>query len=149
MQRLTDALVRLDGWEGRLAAVLKAARTQPYVLGQHDCFSTACAVIHALTGRDFWTDWGGTYSSRQQALKRLVEFAGQSSPEVFTVAFTRLFGAAPEAMVHAQRGDIAEFVDATGEPHLGVVSGAHVLVLGEHGLASVPRTACRHVWRIG
>jgi hypothetical protein len=135
---------RLDGWEGRLAAVLKGARTRPYVLGTHDCFRVACAAVQALTGVDHWPDWAGRYSTRREALRLIAAYGG-----TFTGAYSRLFGSEPVAMSFAQRGDIAEYIDPTGEAHLGVMNGASVLVLGADGLFGVGLFDCRHAWRIG
>lgn len=136
---------RLDGWEARLAEVFKAASAEPYVLGQHDCFSVACAAIKALTGADHWPAWQGTYSTQREALRRIVEFDERG----FTAAFSRLFGVLPMAMENARRGDIAAFVDPRGMPHLGIVTGVSVAVLGEQGMLHVNRSACAHVWMIG
>ena len=134
----------MPGWEARLATVLRQAARAPYVLGEHDCFRVACAAVEALTGVDHWEAWRGTYATRAQALRRIVEY----HPDGFTAAFSRLFGGAPEPLAYAQRGDIAEFADGR-EQHLGIVCGATVAVLGETGLVHIPRSACAHAWSIG
>ena len=136
--------MRREGWELRLVAVIEAARQKPYALGTHDCFSFACQAVHALTGIDHWPQWEGRYTTRREALKLLAEYG-----RTFTDSFTRLFGVEPASMPFAMRGDIAEYVDARGEAHLGVVIGVGVAVLGEAGLMFLPRVACRHAWRIG
>jgi hypothetical protein len=136
--------MRIDGWELRLVQVIEGARGRAYVLGEHDCFRLACSVVEALTGVDHWADWGGRYSTKREALVLLADYGG-----TFTDAFSRLFGVEPSPIAMAHRGDIAEYQDATGEKHLGVVIGAEVAVLGETGLLFVRRSACRHAWRIG
>ena len=136
---------RLQGWESRLAAIVEAARSTPYKLGEHDCFRFACAAVEALTGADIWTTWAGRYRTRREALRRIHEFGGGG----FTEAATRLFGG---PLVHpglARRGDVLEYEDAAREQHLGVCVGAHVAVLKDSGLAFVPLHECRHGWRVG
>jgi hypothetical protein len=136
---------RLAGWEDRLASVIEQAREQPYKLGEHDCFRLSCRVIEALTGRDLWPQFAGSYGgSKWQALRRIAEFGGD-----FTAAASKLFGCLPRAMPAARRGDLCEFVDMDGEQHLGVLIGTHVAVLGPEGLAFAPREICSHCWRIG
>lgn len=136
--------MRLDGWEKRLADIVEAARAHPYQLGQHDCFRLACAVVEALTGVDHWPAWEGKYTTKREALALIAQYGS-----TFTDAATKLFDVEPIAMNFAHRGDIAEIVDPSGEKHLGVVIGAHVVALGEKGVAFLPRSACRHAWRIG
>lgn len=151
------SVVRIQGWEGRLAGAIAAGR-RPYKLGEHDCFRFACAAVEALIGVDLWAPWAGRYRTKRQALRLLKQYAGEAALElgmpygsanVFTLAFSRLFGAAPEAIARAQRGDVAEYVDGAGEQHLGIVNGARVVVLLESGLGDVPRSSCAHAWRIG
>lgn len=135
---------RLPGWESRLAAALDDARARPYALGEHDCFRVACAAVEALTGVDHWSHWGGTYRTPRQALARIVAFGGD-----FEHAFSRLFGGELQPMSAARRGDIALYVDAAGDRHLGVVVGAQVAALGEHGVVPLKRGECVGCWRIG
>jgi hypothetical protein len=137
-------LERLAGWESRLAAVVDAARPRAYQLGAHDCFRFACQAVEALTGVDLYAPWAGQYRTKRQALRLLARYGGD-----FTGSFSRLFGSAPGPIAKARRGDIAEFVDAAGEQHLGLVYGAVVIVLREQGLDAVRRSSCAHAWRIG
>jgi hypothetical protein len=135
---------RLDGWEARLAVLFKDAHQKPYVLGQHDCFSFACAAVLALTGVDLWSQWAGAYSDRRGALRAIATYGGN-----FTDAASKLFGSAPVPMHRAMRGDICEYRDREGEKHLGVVDGSHCTVLGEHRVGTLPRSDFEHAWRIG
>jgi hypothetical protein len=135
---------RLSGWEDRLAEVIAQARTKSYRLGEHDCFRLACAVVEALTGRDLWSPWAGTYTSKREALRRILEFSTD-----FTTAASKFFGVEHEPMPLARRGDVCEFRDPLGEQHLGIVLGVNVALLGPEGLRYLPRDACAHAWRIG
>lgn len=138
------ALSRIPGWEARLAETIEAARYEPYALGKHDCFRLACSVVQALTAADLWPQWAGRYATKREALRRIAEFNAGG----FTAAAVQLFGADPVPMNHAHRGDLAEYSDEKGQ-HLGIVLGASVALLVEEGLKFLPRSACRHAWRIG
>lgn len=137
--------VRLEGWEGRLAGVVEAARHVPYQLGEHDCFRFACAVVEALTGIDRWPEWAGRYTTRREALRCIHAYGGAG----FTEAGSKLFGGAPVPASKARRGDVLEFVDPFDEKHLGVCVGAEVAVLADGGLRFVRLSQCAHAWRVG
>lgn len=136
--------MRLEGWEGRLAAALEAVRARPYRIGESDCFRLACAVLEALTGTQRWPEFAGRYRTKGQARRLLWQHGGS-----FDAAFSWFFGADPVPGAQARRGDVVKFVDERGEAHLGVCVGADVAVYGEAGLVFVPRRSCGHAWRVG
>lgn len=136
--------MRQQGWEARLAQVIEAARHARYELGVHDCFRVACAAIEALTGEDRWPVFAGRYATKRQALRLIAQYGRD-----FDAAFTWFFGALPLDVKLARSGDILKFVDSAGEAHLGVLVDSKVAVLGEEGLAFVPRAACACCWRVG
>lgn len=142
---------RRDGWEARLADVIERARAKSYVLGEHDCFRVACAAVEALTGVDLWPQWAGRYRTRREAADLIARYAWKAGAgrgaDLFTAAFSRLFGTEPVPVKLARRGDILEYVDR--EPHLAVCMGRAAAALGERGLRFVPVENCRHAWRIG
>lgn len=138
-------MMRLEGWESRLAAVIEAARHERYELGRHDCFRVVCRGVQALTGIDLWAPWAGTYRTRAQSLRRIAEYGGGS----FDAAFSRLFGVEPVDRALARRGDVVKYVDQEGVPHLGLCNGASVAVLAEEGLTFMELSACSSCWRIG
>jgi hypothetical protein len=135
---------RREGWETRLAEVIEWARSQRYVLGEHDCFRVACAAVEALTGEDRWTQWRGRYSTKREALALLARYGAS-----FDDAFDWVFGSDRVDARMARRGDIVSFATTDGEKHLGVCVGAEAAVLGAEGLIFVPLSACRCCWRIG
>ncbi len=136
---------RLEGWERRVEDVIQAAESEPYVLGQHDCFKVACQAVEALTGVDLWSEWAGRYSTQREALKLIAEYGGGT----FDDAFSRLFGVElDDNPLFARRGDVLKF-ERDGVPHLGVCRGRGVVVLGENGLMKIPLRACAGVWKIG
>jgi hypothetical protein len=127
-----------------LAQVLEDARHKPYVLGEHDCFRVACAVVQALTGVDHWPMFCG-YNTKREALLRIAAYGG-----TFRAAGDRLFGvASSELVLHARRGDIAALADLAGELHLGVVTGTHIWGVSGAGVVQVPVTKAQYAWSIG
>lgn len=136
--------MRLEGWEGRLAAVLAAAQGHAYELGTHDCFRVACHAVEALTGIDRWPEFAGKYSTRREALRLIARYGAS-----FETAFDWFFGAAHVNPRFGRRGDIAGYLDSTGEKHLGVVLGEETAVLGAAGLLHAPTLDCLCAWRIG
>ena len=141
---MTD-LLRLDGWEGRLADVVANAHSQPYRLGQWDCLRFTCSCVHALTGIDFWPEFAGSYTTRLEALRTIA-----SKGKDLGKALTAVLRTDPEGMVHARRGDVVLYRNDDGE-HLGVCFGETVGVLSRSGLlyVSILDTHCISVWRVG
>jgi hypothetical protein len=135
--------VRIEGWESRLAAVIEGARARPYVLGEHDCFRLACAVIEALTGVDRWPEFAG-YRSRRQALAALARHGAS-----FEAAGDWFFGVAHTEVRQARRGDIALLIDDAGEKHLAVVLDHRAACMQPAGLMFVPLRRCAAAWRVG
>jgi hypothetical protein len=141
---------RLEGWEARLAAVIEAARREPYALGEHDCFRLACRVIEAMTGVDRWPEFRG-YRTKREALRRIAERGAN-----FEAAGDWFFGSGRVDTGQARRGDIVALATADGGKHLGVCLDHRVAYLSEEGLIFLPlatpaaspaATLC--AWRIG
>jgi hypothetical protein len=133
---------RLDGWEARLFKVLGDARRKPYALGEHDCFSLACQVVHALTGVDRWPEFKG-YTTKREALMLIAERGS-----TFELAFDWFFGERIEKN-YARRGDIAAIQTPDGEKHLAVIMGHVVSGLAPEGLILLPLKATLCCWRVG
>lgn len=134
--------MRREGWEVRLAALIDAARSKPYALGEHDCLRMACAVVESLTGVDHWPRFAGRYRTRRGARLVIRQIAPSLSEAVSIVV-----GVSPQQMTVAQRGDIALYREPADE-HLGVSLGHCVAVLGPAGLQFVRPGDCAHCWRI-
>lgn len=143
MGHAVSAVARREGWEGRLFAVIDAARRQPYALGEHDCFRMACRVVEALTGVDRWPEFAG-YTTRAEVLA-LLSRRGSS----FEAAFDWFFGAASVSVRFARRGDLCCVATVDGEKHLGVCLGAQVALLAPEGLMYTPLNTCLCAWRVG
>ena len=138
-------LTRRADWPERLADVVAAANSRPYVLGQWDCLRFACAAIEAMTDIDFWPRFAGSYKTRREALKTIILVARD-----LPAAITRTLGVPPAPTFSAQRGDLVLYADDHGE-HIGICLGPHVAVLGARGLVSIPVNAAGlgPAWRIG
>lgn len=124
------ALVRLEGWELRLAALVEKFDASGYALGSNDCFRFACETVAALTGRDAWPQFEGKYLSRADAI-RLIRSVDRDLKRAVEI----VFGVEPVSILAAGRGDLYLFVD--GLPHLGVGLGAQVAVMLPEGLGTV------------
>jgi hypothetical protein len=135
--------VRLEGWEGRLVALIADARGRTYELGTHDCFRTACRVVEALTGVDRWPEFSG-YRTPRDTLK-IIASRGASFKE-----FMDWFSGAPAIEPRlARRGDVVSAINADGDQALGVALGARAAFLAPGGLSFVPLATCLHAWRVG
>jgi hypothetical protein len=135
-------MVRREGWELRLDAVIEAARATPYALGGHDCFRLACRVLEALTGVDRWPEFAG-YTTKREALELLAAHG-----HTFEDAFDAFFACSRVHPLLARRGDIVA-LSAGGEKHLGVCLGHFVAALQPEGLLFLPLGAALCCWRIG
>lgn len=135
--------MRIEGWEQRLHAIVTGAAHVPYVLGEHDCFSVACAVVHALTGRDLWPQFMGRYRTVEEAIA-LIHAHGGSYIEAFSWAW----GSSPIPVKLAQRGDLVARYGDDGYMHLGVCMGANSAFLGEAGVVMMRTLDSVVAWRI-
>src|SRR3990167_4359066 len=120
--------MRLDGWESRLMAAVESAMHTPYKLGENDCLRLACSSVEALTGVDYWPRFVG-YKTKRQALIKIAKIATSLGEAV-----TATLGVQPSPARMAQRGDIVLFRDSFDEDHLGVATGAGVMVYAPAGL---------------
>ena len=135
--------MRINGWEGRLWAIIEDARQRPYSLGEHDCFRLACRVVEALTGVDRWPEFAG-YRTKREAMAKLAEHGAN-----FEEAGDWFFGGKRMDVKLACRGDIAAIATVDGEKHLGVCVGDKLACLGPDGLAMIPLRAGTCAWKVG
>jgi hypothetical protein len=138
-------LTRRADWPERLAEVVAQANDRPYVLGEWDCLRFSCAVIEAMTGHDYWPQFGG-YKTKRQALVTIVRIA-----PTLGAAVTKVLEYASSSPLAARRGDLMLYRDSAGEDHLGIALGDTVAVLGPDGLLHVSLTdeGIQAAWRIG
>ena len=142
---MSTPLHRLEGWELRLNAVLDAARSRPYVLGEADCLRVACEVVAALTGVDFWPRFAG-YTTKRGALVTIARVAPSLGEAV-----TATLGVPAQRVFAAWRGDLVLYRDQQGEDHLGVSIGPSVALTAPEGwlLISLAHPGLLCSWRVG
>ena len=133
--------MRCEGWEKKLADVIKQRRFATFVWGQHDCclFAADCAL--AITGTDWAADFRGQYDSAAGAAKQIAKRGG------FEAMITGLLGDPLASVTTAQRGDVV-MVDQDGHPALAVCCGATVVAAGISGLVFRPLTDGLLAWRV-
>lgn len=133
--------MRLPDWERRLHALVARRQHTPFEWGTHDCYTFACEVVHAVTGRR--VDVAGPYRGLRgayRAIKRL-GLGGRYHDAVQNV----LGPSAPGGL--AQRGDLvllsqpSELIDEV----LGVCLGNCVAYPGPEGLVIRRAVATRYV----
>lgn len=137
-------MLRIEGWEERLAAVVAGARRTPFAWGTHDCLSFSCQAIEALTGVDRFGEFRGRYASEGQALRLLSELGGH-----WEDAARWFFGAEPVNTRFARRGDICARGDDGAIHALAVCVGARAAGLGPEGVVFAPLSSFSLAWRIG
>lgn len=137
--------MRPEGWEARLADVMKSALDQDWEWGVHDCGSfahrCASAVVNGATPWDQFL----TYSTEVGAA-RLIKRSG-GIPAILDVV-DRI------NPLEAQRGDIGvargdgEGPSREGELAVGVFDGRHFVLAAKGGLARWPVTCVEIAWPV-
>lgn len=143
--------VRLDGWEGRLMAVIADHRDRPFEWGGKkggsDCFMMAMDAAEALTGADPWAAERGRYTTRIGALRRFRANGFAWLADCYAETFNEI------APAMAQRGDIGLVTtrDARGREMQCsvVVMGSHAFGKSETGALRVPVSALTTAYRVG
>ncbi len=103
---------RFKDWEIRLEKYIQSKCETRFAWGTHDCVLATCGAIEAITGIDPAEDYRGTYSTEQEAGKRI---------PALTVGWEfRKLGFKEIAPLAAQRGD-AVSVDLPNGFALGFV----------------------------
>lgn len=131
--------MRVPGWEGRLAAYIEAAQTEPFAWGSHDCALWAATWVQICTGGDYVSDWRGKYKTEAGAARLMLKrgYAG-----VEAIADDHL----EEKPVRlAMRGDLV--LHPSGA--LGICHGLRSLFVTADGLIAEKTLACPHAWGVG
>lgn len=136
-------MMRLPDWDVRLAAFIEARRNMPFAWGTNDCAMFAGDAVIAITGRDPFADWRGTYECEDSGA-----MVQGGAPLGFIVdGALRAFGAQPAEVCMAQRGDIV-MVDVGNQEACGVCLGGGVAVPGIDRLRFVRASLIRQAWAI-
>lgn len=134
---------RLPDWPERMIELVDARRTLPFAWGTQDCCTFAADVTLAMTGRDLWAPYRGTYATEEEA-ERVV---GPAGLEVFIEQLMASAGATEVAIPEAQRGDWV-LITVGNMPLVGVVLGAHIAAPGQGGVTLVPLRRATRAWAI-
>ena len=132
---------RRPDWRIRLIAYLERCARTPFEDGQHDCALFLAGGVEAITGHDYATEFRGAYSTttggfkllRKRGFKDHVDLARHHLPTK------------PVAFAHEGDGAV---VPTDGIDALGIVQGAMIYVLGEHGLGARPLTDATLVLKV-
>ena len=133
-------MARLKNWPSRLAALVEAARLEPFAWGRHDCCLWGADSVLACTGLDPAAKWRGTYSDAAGAAALLQQLGGiaavaaMAGPEILP----RLAGA----------GDVG-LIDFDGRETLAVHSGVWWLAVSGTGLSHWSVDSAVRAWKVG
>lgn len=134
-------LVRLDGWERRLAGLANDWRRRPYEYGITDCGRFMIEAVTAVTGAVLLE--GVSWPRGWLGIAKWMIANGWDSVEA---TMDDLLPAMDPADTRA--GDIVSFVRGH-EPHLAVRVGDTALSPGADGLLVFPRPTWRRAWQVG
>ncbi|WP_337267053.1 DUF6950 family protein [Oryzifoliimicrobium ureilyticus] len=141
-----DRIVRINGWYERLHDYVERVRRQPFQYGTHDCGLFTAGAIEAMTGFDPAQGLRGRYKTFKGGLKLLKKLGWSSHADMAATLFSEEVHPS-----HAQLGDIAAIeVDGDTGIALGVVSGAHILVVqpDKAGVGIVDLLRASRAWRV-
>lgn len=138
--------MRTEGWEERLFALIKEAKTKPYVIGEHDCALFAIDIQLAITGIDMGEKIRGKYKTKKGSLRLIARLGKEDRLLPLRGATTALTGQPPISPVKSKRGDPVLWVDSEDVEHLGICVGAEVVLLTEDGLQTIPLAQCVCGW---
>ena len=135
--------MRAPNWDTRLAAFIEARRNTPFAWGSHDCAMFAGDAVIAITGRDPFAAWRGTYDCEETG--SLVQ--GGAPLSLIVDGALRAFGAAPVPPEMAQRGDVVMLMLGNAET-CGVCLGGSVAAPGLDRLRFAKPSGIVKAWAI-
>jgi hypothetical protein len=137
-------MTRHKDWEQRLNRCIAEARTRTFAWGEFDCAKWVCEVIEALTEKDCYAEFRGSYRSIYSAV-RVVKRYGSIAELAAAVA--RQFGLAEIPLNQAGRGDVV-LVHEDKYDSLAIVEGLHALGASDKGVAHVRRKFWKKAWKV-
>lgn len=136
-----EDLMRLEGWEQRLATLANEWKHRPYVYGVSDCGRFAqCAITQVtgvvlLEGVDWPRGWLGV-------AKFMIAHGWDSVEDTMNDLLPH------QPIAEARRGDIVSFAD-NEEFHLAVRYGDTALTPGVGGLVVIGAPRWLRAWKVG
>jgi hypothetical protein len=134
-------LVRVEGWEGRLAALANDWRHRPYAYGLTDCGRFMIEAVTAVTGEVLLE--GVTWPRGWLGVAKFMIANGWDSVEDTMDDLLP-----PMEVAGLRRGDVVSF-ELGGEMHLAVRIGDTALTPGVAGLEAFGASTWRRAWRVG
>lgn len=132
--------MRVDGWEKRLNATIKAHREMPSLYGVSDCFQICNDAVIAVTGEFLFKDV--LYTSEKQAAKELLKRGFKTVEDAFASKLETI----PSAL--AQRGDIG-VIDDNGAICGGVFTALGFMVRNDNAVVFVPVSRVKTAFKVG
>ena len=137
------SLVRVEGWEKRLAAFIEARRTMPFAWGVNDCVSFGIDAVAAITGV---TTRRVTWTTAREALAAVDAAGGLAA------ALTAILGTPHDNWRRARRGDVV--LTATNDLEGGrgpvmICLGEQIAGPGVEAMQMLPVSLAVKVWRVG
>lgn len=133
--------MRQKGWRGKLADLITARASQPFVWGKNDCVLFAADCYEAVTGVDPASSFRGKYDSEMSALRAIHTYSGGN----LTDACLKMLGYPSKRP--PSDGDIVMVKTPNGDA-LGVFADARAVVVGEKGLIELPASQILSVWKV-
>lgn len=134
-------MTRLPNWQLRLEAFVAERQHMPFAWGTNDCCMFAAGAVQALTGHDVAARLRGSYSTGQQALRRLRTRGGVSA------IASKVLGPSIRPL-QAGIGDVV-LLSIEGQDALGLCNGTTVLGPGPAGLVAYGMDVAIAAWRVG
>ena len=136
-----DTLPRLRDWPERLDALLRARAEWPFVWGVHDCCTFCADAVLAITGVDVMGTLRQRYQSAFEALALTQELGGLKG------AVSSVLGE-PCDPAFCTVGDVLLIANDDREV-VALCNGQTAVVVGMHGLITIPEPVVLAGWRVG
>lgn len=132
-------MTRPQDWPALLNGYVEAARSKPFVWGDHDCVTFTCRWHKLMTGRDVYAQFRGRYDSETAAMRVMLANGVNGMDE----AGRFLFGEPRNGNLRIGRGDIVY-----GQGALGICIGAQGAFLNEEGVTLLRHSQFELGWSI-
>lgn len=139
--------LRKAGWEGRLNAVIDAARSVPFVWGISDCSTFAADVVLALCDVDPMVGIRLAYTNQANAYLLISQMTGGGDLGQAAEGLLPGLGMPEIAPGFAQAGDVALITTDDG-PMMAIVYDHRVVAKTPNGVAFVARENILRTWAV-
>lgn len=138
---------RLPDWPSRLDLFLRENKARRFEYGEWDCCQMAAQAIAAMTGQ-MLDSYEGSYCTWTAALRLAHAKTGEARLRTIVSHVMKRYGFSERPPNFAQRGDLM-LVWGDRRHVVGVLDlGGMIAVLGEGGMARIPRSRAVSSWAI-